>query len=136
MKKHLKIINYIKKNVMLNLFQHLTGERSCEEPNKSLGRRNSLLLFSIFTANFLSENTCFAAEPIAQNGLQTALFKFFMAMLGVLVSALAIFIGLKFYKKFVLKNDTKTDVIDYNNSLESPKDFKEAINIFLDKTDK
>lgn len=64
------------------------------------------------------------------------ILKFLLAMLGVVVSSLAIFGGLKFYKKFVLKKSSKTDNIDYNKSLESPKTFKEAINIFLDKTDK
>lgn len=71
-----------------------------------------------------------------QNGFQAAVFKFFMAMLGVLVSALAIFLGLKIYQKFVLKNNSKLDNIKRDKTLESPKDFKEAINIFLDKTDK
>lgn len=69
-------------------------------------------------------------------GVKKVLFKFFLAMLGVLVSAFAIFMGLKLYKKIILKNNSASDNINYNNSLESPKDFKEAINIFLDKTDK
>ena len=49
---------------------------------------------------------------------------------------LAIFFGLKFYKNFTFKNSAKLDNIDYNKTLESPKDFRNAINIFLDKTDK
>lgn len=65
-----------------------------------------------------------------------AVYKFLLAMLGVIVSAGAIFFGLKIYKKFILKNDIKSDIVDYNNSLTSPKDFKEAINIFLGKTDR
>lgn len=70
------------------------------------------------------------------NKRPSPILKFLLAMFGVLVSSLAIFGGLKFYKKFVLKKSAKTDNINYNNSLESPKTFKEAINIFLDKTDK
>lgn len=64
------------------------------------------------------------------------ILKFLLAMFGVLLSSLAILGGLKLYKKFVLKNNTKTDNINYGNTFESPKTFKEAINIFLDKTDK
>lgn len=90
----------------------------------------------VFTIILLAGNRCFAAEAATQPGIQLILIKFLMAMLGVIVSAAAIFLGLKIYKKFVLKNDTKNEIIDYNETLESPKDFKEAINIFLDKTDK
>lgn len=89
----------------------------------------------VFTFIFLTNNKCFAAETAVEpTGFKFMIIKFLTAMLGVAVSALAIFVGLKIYKKFVLKNDTKTSDIDYNESLESPKDFKEAINIFLDKT--
>lgn len=82
------------------------------------------------------KNAYALAHMEQQNGLQGALFKFFMAMLGVLVSAAAIFLGLKVYQKFVLKNNLKSDTINHDKTLESPKEFKEAINIFLDKTDK
>ncbi len=75
-------------------------------------------------------------EKVQKLGFKDALFKFFMAMLGVLVSSLAIFGGLNLYKKVVLKNNKAFDEKDYENTLESPKDFKEAINLFLNKTDK
>lgn len=71
-------------------------------------------------------------EKSKQNGI----LKFLIAMIGVVVSALAIFLGLNFYKKFILKDNAKLDNIDYEKTLYSPKDFREAINIFLDKTDK
>ena len=71
-----------------------------------------------------------------KGGFQESLLKFFLAMLGVLVSSGAIYLGLKLYKKLVLKNNAKLDDVDYNKTLESPRDFKEAINLFLDKTDK
>ena len=61
--------------------------------------------------------------------------KFFIAMIGVLFSAGAIFMGLKVYKKFVLKRNQNIDNTDYS-TLQSPKNFKDAINMFLDKTDK
>ncbi len=76
------------------------------------------------------------AKQEGQTGFKYAFFKFFIAMAGVLISALAIFGGLKFYKKFILKNNSKLDNVNYNTTLESPKDFREAINLFLDKTDK
>lgn len=73
---------------------------------------------------------------LKQEGTHSKFFKFVVSMFGVLVSALSIFIGLKIYKNLVLKNNSKLDIIDYDKNLESPKDFKEAINLFLDKTDK
>lgn len=76
------------------------------------------------------------ALPAAKTEVTHGIFKFFTAMFGVLVSSLAIFAGLKFYKKFMLKNNIKLDNIDYDKTLESPKDFKEVINLFLDKTEK
>lgn len=71
-----------------------------------------------------------------QDDFKVNLLKFLLAMVGVLVSALAIFLVLKLYKKVTLKNNLNLGDIDYDKTLESPKDFKEAINIFLDKTDK
>lgn len=84
----------------------------------------------------ISQKNAYAAEKTEKTGFKYAIFKFFMAMLGVLVSSLAIFGGLKLYQKFVLKNDAKLNNIDYDKTLESPKDFKEAINLFLHKTNK
>lgn len=77
-----------------------------------------------------------AALPTKSENRPSPIMQFLLAMFGVLLSSLAIFGGLKLYKKFVLKNNTKTDNINYGNTFESPKTFKEAINIFLDKTDK
>lgn len=74
--------------------------------------------------------------PAKPEDRPSPILKFLLAMFGVLLSSLAILYGLKLYKKFVLKNNSKTDNINYGNSFESPKTFKEAINIFLDKTDK
>lgn len=84
----------------------------------------------------IPEKNSFALTHFKQNGAHNKFFRFIMAMFGVFVSALSIFIGLKIYKKLVLKNNSKLDIIDYDKNLESPKDFKEAINLFLDKTDK
>lgn len=82
------------------------------------------------------EQNAYALSHMEKTGFKYTVFKFFISMIGVLVSALAIFIGLKLYKNFILKNNAKLNNIDYDKTLESPKDFKEAINLFLDKTDR
>lgn len=67
---------------------------------------------------------------------KTAFLKFFLAMLGVVASALIIFLGLKLYKKFTTNTGNSPGITDFEQSLERPKDFKEAINLFLHKSDK
>jgi hypothetical protein len=84
----------------------------------------------------IPEKNVYTLAHMQKTGFKYRVFKFFTAMFGVLISSLAIFFGLKFYKKFMLKNNQKLDNIDYDKSLESPKDFKDAVNLFLDKTDK
>ena len=84
----------------------------------------------------IPEKNKYAITHIGKTGLKYKFLKFVLSMLGVLVSSLAIFLGLNFYKKFVLKNNAKSDNIDYSKNLESPKTFKEAINLFLNKSDK
>lgn len=81
------------------------------------------------------EKNAYDINQIGKDGAKFTIAKFLLAMLGVGLSAVAIFFGLKIYQKFVLNSmnkETKTDP----NSLDSPKAFKEAINNFLDKTDK
>ena len=75
-------------------------------------------------------------EHKPKGNFKNALLKFFTAMFGVLISALSIFAGLKLYKKFALKNTQSPSGSTNNQSLQSPKDFKEAMNLFLDKTNK
>lgn len=98
----------------------------------------SLKILKIFNYTLiiliLNCGTCFANTgdvPV----IPSPMMKFFVAMVGVLVSAGAIFLGLKIYKKFVLKQNQNIDNTDYSTLL-SPKNFKDAINMFLDKTDK
>ena len=88
------------------------------------------------TLTTIPEKNAYNITHMKKTGFKYGLLKFFSAILGVLISSLAIFFGLKLYKKFILKNNSNLDNIDYDKSLESPKDFKEAINLFLDKTDK
>lgn len=78
----------------------------------------------------------FAADNSGPVNFKYAFIKFLLAMLGVLFSSLAIWASLKIYKKLVLKNDAKQSETDYDKTLESPKNFKEAINLFLNKTNK
>lgn len=84
----------------------------------------------------IPEKNAYALTHMKKTGMKYGILRFLMAMLGVLISSLAIFLGLKIYKKLVLKNDAKGNNIDYDKTLESPKDFKEAINLFLNKTKK
>lgn len=84
----------------------------------------------------IPQKNVYKITHMKQHSLKASLFKFVLAMLCVLISSLVILTGLKFYKKIGLKNKSKTDNIDYSKSLDSPKDLKEAINIFLNKTDK
>ncbi len=90
-----------------------------------------LAKLSFIVSILFSQNACFAA------GINSSsmLFKFFGAMFGVVASALAIFLGLKFYQKFVKKNNSKFDNFNFSDTLQAPKDLKEAINQFLDKTE-
>lgn len=82
------------------------------------------------------EKNAYELSHMQKTGYKYRVYKFFTAMFGVLVSVIAIYLGLKLYKKVALKNNEKLDNIKFDKSLESPKDFKEAINLFLDKTDK
>lgn len=84
----------------------------------------------------IPEKNVYKVTHMQPKGFKYAIFKFFLTMLGVLISAVAIFVGLKVYKKLALKTNAKFDNIDYDKTLDSPKDFKDAINLFLDKTDR
>lgn len=59
-------------------------------------------------------------------------FRFIMAMVGVATSSILIYVGLSVYNK-LFKNSSETVV--GLNSLRTPENFKEAINIFIRKTD-
>lgn len=99
--------------------------------------KNQLRISSLISSLLIfCSNACYAATPENITKGHTLILKFFASMLGVVVSALVIWIVLKLYKKFVFKANSKLDNTDYNTTLESPKDFQEAINLFLDKTDR
>lgn len=94
------------------------------------------ILTILSITSFLSFQKVFAATPENVIRGHSLILKFFGSMFGVLISALVIWLGLKIYKKLAIKDNAKLDNFDYEKNLDSPKDFKEAINLFLDKTDK
>lgn len=140
MKKHLKILNLI--FVLTIIFSTLvfTGVESFaldfQVPAVQTTTGNKQSENNAIKPSTIPEKNAYAITHMKKTGFKYGIFKFFMAMVGVLVSSLTIFLGLKGYKKFILKNDAKINNIDYDKTLESPKDFKEAINLFLNKTNK
>ena len=62
-------------------------------------------------------------------------FKFILAMIWVVISSIVIFIILISYKRFILKGKPVRPTYETTEqSLDTPKNFKEAIKLFLDKT--
>lgn len=102
--------------------QNVSDKKNIKSDNTNLGS--------------IPQKNAYALSHMEKTGFKYSFLKFFIAMFGVLLSSLAIFIGLKVYKKLILKDNEKFDNIDYDKTLESPKDFKEAINLFLDKTNR
>jgi len=76
-----------------------------------------------------------SAVPLKKDSIKLIL-RFLLAMAWVLASAAAIFGCLKLYKVLIKKNGADSKGNMGKKSLESPKTFKEALNSFLDKTDK
>lgn len=63
------------------------------------------------------------------------IFKFLLALIWVAISSIIIFIILLSYKKLILKGKPITPTYESTEqSLDTPKNFKEAIKLFLDKT--
>ena len=63
------------------------------------------------------------------------IFKFILAMVWVCISSIIIFIILISYKRLILKGKAITPTYESTEqSLDTPKNFKEAIKLFLDKT--
>ena len=70
-----------------------------------------------------------------KTSITSILFKFLFAMLWVIISSIFIFLILIAYKKLILKGGSVLPTYEsLEHSLETPKNFKEAIKIFLDKT--
>ena len=90
----------------------------------------------ITTFLIFSETEGYAAVSRKMFTSHPTLIKFFGSMCGVFLSALVIWGSLKLYQKLAAKSSSKLDNVDYSKTLESPKDFKEAITLFLNKTDR
>lgn len=140
MKKHLKALNLIL--ILIVIFSTFVFIRvdslalDFQAPVVQTSTGNNQTESNTIKSSTIPEKNAYAITHMKKTGFKYGIFKFFMAMIGVLVSSLAIFLGLKVYKKLILKNDAKSNNIDYDKTLESPKDFKEAINLFLNKTNK
>ncbi len=74
-------------------------------------------------------------KTMDKNSTKYKVFKFFVSMLGVAISALAIYGGLKLYKTIISRASLFPKEPKYDNTLETPTDFKTAINMFLKKTE-
>lgn len=74
-------------------------------------------------------------KNLKKDSAKLKIVKFFMAMFGVLISAVFIWLGLKLYKKYLQNRVLSSNNTTYGDSLETPKDFKSALNLFLEKTD-
>lgn len=62
-------------------------------------------------------------------------FKFILAMIWVIISSIVIFVILISYKRLILKGKPVRPTYETTEqSLDTPKNFKEAIKLFLDKT--
>lgn len=87
----------------------------------------------------LSKQVAQEAKVIPQGkskkSMLNIIFKFALAMIWVIISSIVIFIILVSYKRLILKQaPAKPTYESLAQSLDTPKNFKEAIKIFLDKT--
>lgn len=73
-----------------------------------------------------------ADEDTFKKPNSNVLIKFFIAIAWVVISSLIIYFSLISYKKLSGKPEFGIDVEE--NTLETPKNFKEAINLFIKKT--
>lgn len=83
-----------------------------------------------------AENTALdndiAAVTKAPVSRKAIAFKFLMAMLGVATSSVVIYVGLSVYNK--LFKSQSAEVVGLKN-LRTPENFKESVNLFIEKTD-
>ncbi len=79
---------------------------------------------------------CFAeapevAQPVQQSEMMSTIVKFVTVMGAVMLSSLAIFIGLSVWNAILSRSRSKT--IDYDVSLKEPHSVDEAIFLFIHK---
>lgn len=85
---------------------------------------------TIFTLIFLTANAGLC-EQTRSAVMQNAIFKFALAMGGVVLSSLVIFLGLKIYKKLFVDKTSPNIIKD--EILRTPKTTEEAIRFFINK---
>lgn len=89
------------------------------------------LLNAILVVLFCTTNFAFAQNsPIA--GIKTIAVKFTLAMIGVALFSILIFVGLSLYNKFFVASQIKDYKIG-KDSLRTPSDVDEAIKMFITK---
>lgn len=135
MKKHLKIVNALLIFTVIFAIMIATQNVAASAPDSTVSTTQTAQT-QLKTPDSIPEKNAYALTHIEHKGFKYAVLKFLLAMLGVAISAVAIWVGLNVYKRFMLKNNLNIGNIDYDKTLESPKDFKDAINQFLHKTDK
>lgn len=69
-------------------------------------------------------------EPISKRKIA---MKFIYAMGGVVASSMILFVGLSIYNK-IRSKVIKVANNDYSNTLNTPNNLKDAVNIYLEKT--
>lgn len=67
-------------------------------------------------------------------GKRQLAMKFLLAMLGVAVSSVIIFVGLSVYNKLMYGSSHRLVINDDDDDFKTPTNMKDAINIFLKKT--
>lgn len=77
-------------------------------------------------------NNSVAAATKAPVSKKAIAFRFVMAMLGVAASSVVIYVGLSVYNKMFKSESVAVVGL---NSLRTPENFKESINLFMEKTD-
>ncbi len=88
-------------------------------------------LFYIIFTTLLTANVGLCAEQTHNAVIQSAIVKFGLAMAGVVVSSVIIFLGLTIYNKFFVKT-YKVASNDFN-ILKTPKNTEDAIKFFIHK---
>ena len=98
------------------------------------------LAYSNTTPEVQVANTTAIQTPVQnktkpKRSFASMFFKFILAMIWVVISSIVIFVILISYKRLVLKGKPIRPTYETTEqSLDTPKNFKEAIKLFLDKT--
>lgn len=88
--------------------------------------KNKLLLITLF----LTTNAGFC-ETTARNAVvHSAMIKFGLAMAGVIISSIVIYLGLSIYNKFFVKSPSLSPEEEI---VKTPKTKEEAIKFFINK---